>query len=131
MCAYTDTSVSMYVYVCMYVCMYVCVYVCMYVCMCVCMYVCMCASFCLTQSYRYHLKYRHLGADLLKDEVERAVTSLHNPMRMRLRFLVHSLSTPTVETRQLGSNTAAQPAVPMQLGVATTTHSGVSIAGHM
>ena len=97
----------------------------------VCMYVCMCAGCCLTQSYRYHLKYRHLGADLLKDEVERAVTSLHNPMRMRLRFLVHSLSTPTVETRQLGSNTAAQPAVPMQLGVATTAQSGVSIAGHM
>ncbi len=43
---------------------------------------------------RYHIKYKHIG-DLKKDEIEKVVTSLHPQLRMRLRFLVHSLTVPT------------------------------------
>lgn len=39
----------------------------------------------------YHIKYMHIG-DLKKEEIEKIVTSLHPPLRMRLRFLVHTLA---------------------------------------
>ena len=41
--------------------------------------------------FSYHIKYKHIG-DLKKEEIEKVVTSLHPQLRMRLRFLVHSLN---------------------------------------
>ena len=67
---------------------------------------------------RYHIKYMHIG-DQKKEEIEKVVTSLHPLLRMRLRFLVHSLSTPSVESKQqLGPGSASialvAPVEPMQ-----------------
>ena len=45
----------------------------------------------LTNDTSYHIKYMHIG-DLKKEEIEKIVTSLHPPLRMRLRFLVHTLA---------------------------------------
>lgn len=42
---------------------------------------------------RYHIKYRHIGdAHGKKEELELIVTSLHLPLKARLRFLTHSLA---------------------------------------
>lgn len=45
----------------------------------------------LTLLFSYHIKYMHIG-DQRKEEIERVVSSLHPPLRMRLRFLVPSLA---------------------------------------
>ena len=52
----------------------------------------------------YHIKYMHIG-DLKKDEIEKIIGSLHSPLKMRLRFLVHSSVslTPTVESQPLSN----------------------------
>lgn len=44
----------------------------------------------------------HIG-DLKKDEIEKIVASLHPPLKMRLRFLVHSSVslTPIVDSQPL------------------------------
>lgn len=41
----------------------------------------------------YHIKYMHIGdAHGKKEELEQLVTSLHLPLKTRLRFLTHSLA---------------------------------------
>jgi mediator of RNA polymerase II transcription subunit 23 len=43
--------------------------------------------------FLYHIKYRHIGhAHGKKEEIEQLVTSLHLPLKTRLRFLTHSLA---------------------------------------
>ena len=57
----------------------------------------------------------HIG-DFKKDEIEKIVTSLHSPLKMRLRCLVHSVGSSSVDSRPLGAVTpvmSVAPGLPM------------------
>ena len=40
---------------------------------------------------RYHIKYMHIGD---REEIEKVITTLHVPLKLRLKFLCPSLSDP-------------------------------------